>query len=84
MRISTFPKCWIEELVSGSMNLMDWIETSTMLACEGLELMTEQEACRAVVKRTGARYKPGSQNRALYEDLFQAYRSLYRQTKQLF
>lgn len=39
MKISAFPKCWIDELNSGKMDLFDWIETSVILECEGLELL---------------------------------------------
>jgi Sugar phosphate isomerases/epimerases len=39
MKISAFPKCWIEDIDSGKMDLFDWIELSTVLECEGLELM---------------------------------------------
>lgn len=39
MKISAFPKCWIDEINTGKMDLFDWIETSTMLECEGLELL---------------------------------------------
>lgn len=39
MKISAFPKCWIEDIDSGKMDLFEWIEISTCLECEGLELM---------------------------------------------
>jgi sugar phosphate isomerase/epimerase len=38
MKISAFPKCWIEAIDSGAMDLFDWINISTVLGCEGLEL----------------------------------------------
>lgn len=36
--IAAFPKCWIEEISGGQMDLFDWIELSTQLECDGLEL----------------------------------------------
>lgn len=36
--IAAFPKCWLEEITEGRMDLFEWIEKSTMLECEGLEL----------------------------------------------
>ena len=36
--ISAFPKCWIEEICSGRMDLFDWISASSVLQCDGLEL----------------------------------------------
>jgi sugar phosphate isomerase/epimerase len=38
MKISAFPKCWIEDISEGRMSLFEWIETSTQLECEGLEM----------------------------------------------
>lgn len=38
MRISAFPKCWIEDISEGRMSLFQWIDTATELECEGLEL----------------------------------------------
>ncbi len=38
MKIAAFPKCYIEEIVSGNMELVDWIRQSVELAPEGLEL----------------------------------------------
>lgn len=38
MKISAFPKCWIEEISEGRMSLFEWIKISTGLGCEGLEL----------------------------------------------
>jgi sugar phosphate isomerase/epimerase len=38
-KISAFPKCWIEELCSGKRDLIEWIDMSVSLECEGLELM---------------------------------------------
>jgi sugar phosphate isomerase/epimerase len=37
IKISAFPKCWIEELCSGKMDLYEWIDMSVLLQCEGLE-----------------------------------------------
>lgn len=38
MRISAFPKCWLEDICSGKMSLHEWIDCSRRLGCEGLEL----------------------------------------------
>ena len=38
VRISAFPKCWLEDIVSGQMDLFEWIDISETLDCEGLEL----------------------------------------------
>ena len=38
MRISAFPKCWIEDICEGRMSLFEWIDISTQLECDGLEL----------------------------------------------
>ena len=38
IRISAFPKCWIEEIVDGRMALAEWIDASVALACDGLEM----------------------------------------------
>jgi sugar phosphate isomerase/epimerase len=38
IHIAAFPKCWIEEICSGRMDLQEWISLSTQLGCEGLEL----------------------------------------------
>lgn len=38
MKISAFPKCWLEEISEGRMSLFDWIDQSTVLECDGLEL----------------------------------------------
>ena len=38
MKISAFPKCWLEDICEGRMSLFEWIGISTQLACEGLEL----------------------------------------------
>jgi len=37
-RIAAFPKCYIEDLVAGRMDLLDWIDQSVELEPEGLEL----------------------------------------------
>lgn len=39
MKISAFPKCWIVDIDTGKLDLFDWIEISTVLECDGLELM---------------------------------------------
>ena len=36
--IAAFPKCWLEDIVKGRMSLFNWIDTSTELECDGLEL----------------------------------------------
>ena len=41
IRIAAFPKCWINELADGRMDLFDWIETSRQLECDGLEMYSE-------------------------------------------
>lgn len=38
IRISGFPRCWIEEISSGEMAFFDWLEDSAELECEGLEI----------------------------------------------
>ena len=38
IRLAAFPKCWIEDIVDGRMSLESWIDTSTQLECDGLEL----------------------------------------------
>jgi len=38
MKISAFPKCWIEDISEGRMSLFEWIDISESLGCEGLEL----------------------------------------------
>lgn len=40
VRISAFPKCWLEDICSGKMPLQEWIALSRQLECEGLELYT--------------------------------------------
>jgi len=35
--IAAFPKCWLEDLSEGRMDLGSWIELSTQLECDGLE-----------------------------------------------
>jgi len=37
-RIAAFPKCYIEDIVSGRMDLLDWIDGAVALEPEGLEL----------------------------------------------
>lgn len=36
--IAAMPKCWIEDICEGRMDLLDWIETSAQLEADGLEL----------------------------------------------
>ena len=38
IRIAAFPKCWIEDICEGRMGLLDWIDLSAELECDGLEL----------------------------------------------
>jgi sugar phosphate isomerase/epimerase len=38
VRISAFPKCWLEDISLGKMDLFEWIEISKELGCEGLEI----------------------------------------------
>ena len=38
VKLSAFPKCWIEDIVEKRMSLFEWIEISTQLECDGLEL----------------------------------------------
>jgi sugar phosphate isomerase/epimerase len=38
MKISAFPKCYIDEIVTGKMSLFQWIELAKQLDAEGLEL----------------------------------------------
>jgi sugar phosphate isomerase/epimerase len=36
--IAAFPKCWLDEIADGRMDLCEWITISTKLDCDGLEL----------------------------------------------
>lgn len=38
MKLAAFPKCFINDLSEGRMDLFDWIRMSTRLECDGLEL----------------------------------------------
>ncbi|MDR3255563.1 MAG: sugar phosphate isomerase/epimerase [Synergistaceae bacterium] len=38
VKISAFPKCWIEKICSGEMDLHEWIDIAQQLECDGLEL----------------------------------------------
>jgi sugar phosphate isomerase/epimerase len=38
IRISAFPKCWIEEISERRMSLYEWVDLSVELECEGLEM----------------------------------------------
>ncbi len=40
VKISAFPKCWIEDICEGRMSLFQWIDLSEGLGCEGLEMYT--------------------------------------------
>jgi sugar phosphate isomerase/epimerase len=40
VKISAFPKCWINDITEGKIDLFKWIEISTNLECDGLELYT--------------------------------------------
>jgi sugar phosphate isomerase/epimerase len=37
-RVSAFPKCWLDALSTGGMDLFDWIRISVSLGAEGLEM----------------------------------------------
>lgn len=61
-KISTFPKCWLEKIVSREKDLFEWIEESATLGAEGCELydrFLESHASdylarvRKAVERTG-------------------------------
>ncbi|HUV07110.1 MAG TPA: sugar phosphate isomerase/epimerase family protein [Spirochaetia bacterium] len=36
--LAAFPKCWIEDISEGRMDLFEWIELSVQLECDGLEM----------------------------------------------
>jgi len=36
--IAAFPKCWLDEITDGRMDLFDWIDLSAQLECDGLEM----------------------------------------------
>lgn len=36
--IAAFPKCYIEDIVEGRMDVLDWIDMSVQLECDGLEM----------------------------------------------
>lgn len=38
MKIAAFPKCYIEDIVQGSMSVFDWIDMSKALGADGLEM----------------------------------------------
>jgi sugar phosphate isomerase/epimerase len=38
IKISAFPKCWVEAITNGTMDLFEWIAISMQLECDGLEL----------------------------------------------
>ena len=39
VKISAFPKCWIEDLCAGKMDLFEWFDLSRQLECDGLEML---------------------------------------------
>ena len=36
--IAAFPKCYLEDITEGKMDVFDWVDMSVQLECEGLEL----------------------------------------------
>src|SRR5437764_4979910 len=38
LKISAFPKCYLEEISTGRMNVFDWIEMAKSLDADGLEM----------------------------------------------
>ncbi|MBQ9942619.1 MAG: TIM barrel protein [Christensenellaceae bacterium] len=38
VKISAFPKCWLEDICEGRMSLEKWIDLSVQLECDGLEM----------------------------------------------
>ena len=38
MRISAFPKCWLEQISKGEMSVFEWIERAKQLDADGLEM----------------------------------------------
>src|SRR3954469_20010955 len=38
LRISAFPKCYLEEISTGRMSVFDWIEMARQLDADGLEM----------------------------------------------
>ena len=40
-RLAVFPKCWIDDIAQGRMDLFEWIDLSVQLRCDGLELHTD-------------------------------------------
>lgn len=38
VKLAAFPKCWLEDITEGRMDLFDWIQRSVELGCDGLEL----------------------------------------------
>ncbi len=38
VKLSAFPKCWINEICEGRMQLFEWVDLSLQLECDGLEL----------------------------------------------
>ena len=36
--IAAFPKCYLEDITEGRMDVLDWIDMSVQLECEGLEM----------------------------------------------
>lgn len=56
--IVAFPKCWLEDICEGRLDLFEWFERSVQLKCEGLELYSgflasyESHYLRKVRQRT--------------------------------
>lgn len=38
VNISAFPKCWIDDIINGTISLTQWIDIASGLSCDGLEL----------------------------------------------
>lgn len=38
LRLSAFPKCYLERIAGGAMSVFEWIEQSRQLDCDGLEM----------------------------------------------
>ena len=38
LKISAFPKCYLEEIASGRMSVFEWIEMAKQLDADGLEM----------------------------------------------
>src|SRR3954453_21147803 len=40
VKISAFPKCYLDEIATGSMSVFEWIEMAKQLDADGLEMYT--------------------------------------------